>query len=44
MWQYTDLGSLPGIRHKVDFDLFNGSLQDLRGFLLPGESGLDLTD
>ncbi|MCD8304620.1 MAG: glycoside hydrolase family 25 protein [Prevotellaceae bacterium] len=44
LWQYTDLGSLPGVKHKVDFDLFNGSLQDLRGFLLPGETGLDMID
>ncbi len=37
MWQYTDLGKVEGIRHDVDFDLFNGSMSDLHNFLLPRE-------
>ncbi len=36
-WQYTDLGKVEGIRYNVDFDLFNGSIDDLRRLLIPLE-------
>lgn len=29
-WQHTDCGRLPGIREKVDFNIYNGSMYDLR--------------
>ena len=29
-WQHTDIGSVPGIHHDVDLNVFNGSLEDLR--------------
>ncbi len=35
MWQYTDMGTVEGISHKVDFDLFNGTMEDLQAFLIP---------
>ncbi len=35
LWQYTDLGKVEGIRHNVDFDLFNGSMSDLQQLLIP---------
>lgn len=28
-WQHTDVGLLPGIREKVDLNIFNGSLEEL---------------
>lgn len=34
-WQHTDVGTLPGIDEKVDLNIFNGSLQDLKCLLLP---------
>ena len=33
-WQHTDVGTLPGIEEKVDLNIFNGSLQDLKCLLL----------
>ncbi len=32
MWQYTSSGSVPGIGGRVDRNVFNGSLEDLRNF------------
>ena len=29
-WQHTDAGKLPGIRGRVDFDIYNGSFYDLQ--------------
>ena len=29
-WQHTDVGTLPGIREKVDLNIFNGSLEELK--------------
>ena len=29
-WQHTDVGRLPGIKGTVDFDIYNGSMYDLR--------------
>ena len=29
-WQHTDAGRLPGIKGNVDFDIYNGSMYDLR--------------
>ena len=29
-WQHTDVGTLPGIREKVDLNIFNGSLEELQ--------------
>lgn len=33
-WQHTDVGTLPGIEEKVDLNIFNGSLLDLKCLLL----------
>jgi len=33
-WQHTDVGTLPGIDEKVDLNIFNGSLLDLKCLLL----------
>ena len=29
-WQHTDTGHLPGITGEVDFNVYNGSMYDLR--------------
>jgi len=29
-WQHTDAGRLPGIRGRIDFDIYNGSFYDLQ--------------
>lgn len=29
-WQHTDIGTVPGIGHDVDLNVFNGSLDELR--------------
>ena len=29
-WQHTDAGRLPGIKGRVDFNIYNGSYYDLR--------------
>ena len=29
-WQHTDVGTLPGIKGNVDFNIYNGSFYDLR--------------
>ena len=29
-WQHTDVGELPGVKGKVDFNIYNGSYYDLR--------------
>ncbi|UKJ09098.1 glycoside hydrolase family 25 protein [Solitalea lacus] len=33
-WQHSDIGKVNGIRHKVDFNVFNGSLEDLKDLCL----------
>lgn len=33
-WQHTDLGRVDGIKGAVDLDIYNGSMYDLRHFLL----------
>lgn len=33
-WQHTDLGRIDGIKGPVDFDVYNGSMYDLRHLLL----------
>lgn len=33
-WQHTDLGRIDGIKGPVDFDVYNGSMYDLRQLLL----------
>lgn len=33
-WQHTDVGTLPGIDEKVDLNVFNGSLQELKRMLV----------
>lgn len=33
-WQHTDLGHVDGIRGPVDLDVYNGSMYDLRHFLI----------
>ena len=30
-WQHSDSGQIPGLREKVDFNVFSGSLEDLKG-------------
>lgn len=35
-WQHTDCGKLPGIKGYVDFDIYNGSMYDLRRLTLGG--------
>ncbi|MFT4032858.1 MAG: GH25 family lysozyme [Siphonobacter sp.] len=34
-WQYSELGRIPGIRGKVDFNTFLGDLEDLEQICLP---------
>ena len=34
MWQFTEKGTVPGIRSKVDVNIFNGSKNDLRQKLI----------
>lgn len=36
-WQYTDRGTLDGIKGSVDFDVYNGSMYDLQRFTLPAQ-------
>ena len=36
-WQHTDVGTLPGIEEKVDLNIFNGSLLELKSLLVPGK-------
>mgnify|MGYP002624847584 CR=1 FL=1 len=33
-WQYSDKGQLPGIKEKVDLDIFNGSFDDLQQLVI----------
>ena len=35
-WQYTDVGSLPGIEGDVDFNIYNGSYYDLQQLTIGG--------
>ena len=34
-WQHTDVGTLPGIPRKVDLNVFNGSLEELKNMTIP---------
>lgn len=34
-WQHTDVGTLPGIRQRVDLNIFNGSLEELQQMTIP---------
>lgn len=34
-WQHTDMGKLPGIREKVDLNVFNGSMEELLQLTIP---------
>lgn len=34
-WQHTDVGTLPGIEEKVDLNVFNGSLPEMKKMLIP---------
>lgn len=36
-WQYSDMGQLDGIGHKVDLNVYNGSLYDLNQLTLKSE-------
>lgn len=36
-WQYTDCGTVKGIRGNVDCNVFNGSMADLRSFCITAE-------
>ena len=33
-WQHTDVGTLPGIEEKVDLNIFNGSLSEMKELLM----------
>lgn len=33
-WQHTDVGSVPGIEEDVDLNVFNGSLEELKGMTI----------
>lgn len=33
-WQHTDVGQLPGIKEKVDLNVFNGSMEELKRLTL----------
>ncbi|WP_294629356.1 GH25 family lysozyme [uncultured Bacteroides sp.] len=33
-WQHTDVGSVPGITEDVDLNVFNGTLEELRGLTI----------
>ena len=33
-WQHSDIGQLPGIREKVDLNIFNGSYEELRAMTI----------
>ncbi len=37
-WQHTDVGTLPGVRRKVDLNVFNGSLEELKMLTIPSPS------
>lgn len=37
-WQHTDVGTLPGIRERVDLNVFNGSLEELRKMTIPADT------
>ena len=44
-WQHTDMGVLPGIKGKVDLNIYNGSFYDLQQMTIGGYGQLDdLTD
>lgn len=34
-WQHTDCGRLPGIKGRVDLNIYNGSMYDLRRLTIP---------
>lgn len=34
-WQHADIGQIPGIKEPVDLNVYNGSLQELRGLTIP---------
>lgn len=36
-WQHTDVGTLPGITGSVDFNVYNGSMYDLRKMAVAAE-------
>ena len=36
-WQYTDLGRLDGIKENVDFNIYNGSMYELKQFSIQGD-------
>lgn len=40
-WQHTDMGRIDGIKGSVDLDIYNGSMYDLRQFLLGADDDLN---
>lgn len=38
LWQHTDAGVLDGIKGNVDFNVYNGSMYDLKRFVIPVEN------
>lgn len=38
LWQHTDRGRLPGIKGRVDMNVYNGSLESLKRFTLPADT------
>jgi lysozyme len=33
-WQHSDKGTVDGIKHRVDFNVFNGTMDDLRKYCI----------
>ena len=40
-WQYTDLGRLDGINENVDFNIYNGSMYELKQFSIQGDETIE---
>ena len=43
-WQHTDRGRLPGIKGFVDFDIYNGSMYDLKKLTIGGQEDYTETE
>ncbi len=43
-WQHTDRGRLPGIKGYVDFNIYNGSMYDLKKLTIGGSGSYESTD
>ncbi len=43
-WQHTDCGRLPGIKERVDFNIYNGSMYDLKKLTIGSKEDYDETE